>query len=291
MSKDDDELIFGPDRWHPAFYQLLIERGSPGWRVHTEHELGKQARRVDLVLERTGAESHDREARVLRGLWHRLSKATVVEFKSSHEPFLRRHLLRLFDYGVQYHEQNLDTLAGPGELTLVLVVPSLTPSLAWAIEHMDGWRLASLGNGYAQIVGAWYTTFIAFTDQVCEAENDSYLRLFSRHESQDTKALGWMIRNFTRMTTMENQHQMDDFEEAVRMLIESLGPNGTDRFLSMFRPEQRLAGLEPEQRLAGLEPEHLLGRLEPDDLAQALLTLPKEAQALIRETLAGSRID
>ncbi len=146
----------GPDRWHPVFYQLLLERGAPGWRVRTEHELGKQARRVDVVLERIGVEPPDCEAQVLRGLWPRLSKTAVVELKSRKEPFLRHHLLRLFDYGVQYHEQNLDTLTGPGDLTLVLVVPRLTPSLAWAIEHMDGWRLESLGNGYARIPRSWH---------------------------------------------------------------------------------------------------------------------------------------
>ena len=285
--KPDDNAIEGPDCWHPPFYQLVIERLPPSWQAHTEFELSKRARRIDMVLERI-KDPGGQDGQVLRGLWPRLSKYTVLEFKSAADGFAKPDLLTLIDYGVQYHQLHIKQLTGPSDLTLVLVVPGLTPSLTWAIQHMDDWKLEPLGNGYARIVGAWYTTYIAFSNEVCEAEDDDYLRLFSQHKNQANQAMGWMIRYFTRKANMSQLSQMEGFDQMLALFARHLQPEQVTRLLSGIPPEQVLAQYDPEQRLAGLDPEQRLAGLDPEQVARALRSLPPEILDGVRKKLNGS---
>jgi hypothetical protein len=149
-----------------------------------------------------------------------------------------------------------------------------------------GWRLEPLGNGYARIAGPWYNTLVAFIDEVCEAEQDDYLRLFSRHSRQSREALRWLNTHFLRMTSMDDLHELEGYDELIERLLSTLPPADVLRHykpedvlhhykpedvlhhykpedvLHHYKPEQRLAGLPPEQRLAGLPPEQ---RLAPED--------------------------
>jgi hypothetical protein len=55
-------------------------------------------------------------------------------------------------YGVLYHTAHLDELPEREDLTLVLVVGSVTPTLLQEIERM-GSTLTPLDGGYARIEG------------------------------------------------------------------------------------------------------------------------------------------
>ncbi|MDM8524991.1 hypothetical protein QUF80_16595, partial [Desulfococcaceae bacterium HSG8] len=46
--------------------------------------------------------------------------------------------------------------------------------------------------------------------------------------------------------------------------------------LSMFRPEERLAGLDPAERLAGLDPAERLAGLDPEEIKDFLQKLSKK---------------
>ncbi|WP_428263072.1 hypothetical protein [Haliangium sp.] len=255
---DDERIVRGATVWHPPFYSLLTEC-APAWvEVRTEVGLSLMPRRADMLLLRRKRSGADGAAKVLRGLWPLLGPVALVEFKGPTAGFRRSDLLRLVGYGVQYHEQHMAELSGPSGLTLVLLTPAWTPSLRDAVAHMQGWRLESLGGGYARIVGAWYNTIIAFIDEVCQAERDDYLRLFSRHREQSHTALRWLNARFTRMSTMENLQDLEGYEELVERLLGMLTPKERlagltpEEVLGHYPPEERLAGLTPEQRLAGL---------------------------------------
>jgi hypothetical protein len=267
---DFDQVVSPATAWHPLFYGLMDDGAPPGIEIRTEIVLSRQPRRADLLLlRRRDMPRRDGDARVLRGLWPLLGPVTLAEFKGPRSGYRSQDLLRLLGYGIQYNELNMKDLAAPSELTLALLTPAETPSLRAAIDYM-GWRLERLGDGYARIVGAWYTTFVAFIDEVCEAERDDYLRLFSRHPRQTAEGVRWLNARYGTRTIMEKLSELEGYEDILEIIKSMHGP---EELLRGLTPEQRLAGLPPEQRLAGLPPEQRLAGLPPE---QRLAGLPPE---------------
>jgi hypothetical protein len=296
--KDTDRKpMHAATAWHPPFYDLMTEGAPPSTEIRTEVVLSQQPRRADLLLmRRRDMPPRDGEARVLRGLWPLLGPVALAEFKGPKSGYRSPDLLRLLGYGMQYNELNMQALAGPTGLTLALLMPAETPSLQAAIDYM-GWRLERLGNGYARVPGAWYSTVIAFIDEVCEAERDDYLRLFSRHRKQTLEAVWWLNARRLRMTTMENIHELEGYDDLVERLLSTLTP---EEVLRHYKPEERLAGLQPEEvlphykpeeRLAGLRPEERVAGLRPEEILQLLRHLQERAEvegelpAAVREAL------
>src|SRR3954468_14763814 len=234
------ELPF--DLWHLAFVTLIQRRAPPNFDVQSEVRLSIEPQRADmLILRRTGVERQDDQALVLRTLWPRLGLVTVLEYKSPVDSAFRRgDLLRLVGYVVLYDTAHLDALPKREDLTLVLVVASVTPTLLDEIARM-GWTLTPLGGGYGRIDGTVYTTFVVIIDDVTEAERDEYLRLFSHRPAAQGEATRW-LQQWMRETKMKqpNIEELPGFEELFQKTIEAMPL------------EKRLAGLAPEQRLAGL---------------------------------------
>lgn len=148
--------------------------------------------------------------------------------------------VRLVGYGVLYDTAHLDELTERGDLTLALVVASVTPTLLQEIKRM-GWSLTQLGGGYARIDGVMYTVYVVVTDEVTETERDEYLRLFSHRPARSGEATRW-LQQWMRKTKMKqpNMEEMPGFEELFEKAIEAMPP------------EKRLAGLAPEQVLLAL---------------------------------------
>jgi hypothetical protein len=193
-------------------------------------------------------------------------------------------LLRLVGYGVLYHTAHLDELPEREDLTLVLVVASVTPTLLEEIERM-GWKLTPLDGGYDRIDGLMYTAHVVVIDEVTEAERDEYLRLFSHKPALPGEATRW-LRQWMKETKMK-QPDMEDAPGFKELFAKSIA-----KAIQEMPLEERLEGLAPEQRLAGLAPEQVLGAFAPEQrlagLApeQVVLALPLELlQALPEEYL------
>jgi hypothetical protein len=273
------ELPF--DLWHLAFVNLIQRRAPPNFEVQSEVRLTIEPQRADiLLLRRIGAERQDHEARVLRMLWPRLGLVSVLEYKSPVDSAFRPgDLLRLVGYGVLYHTSHLHELPEREDLTLVLVVASVTPTLLQEIKRM-GWTLTLLGGGYARIDGLMYTVYVVITDEVTEAERDEYLRLFSHRPASPGEAAQW-LRQWMKETKMKQPdiEELPGFEELFQKTIEAMP---LEKRLAGLAPEQRLAGLAPEQVLGAFAPEQVLGAFAPEQrlvgLApeQVVLALPLE---------------
>jgi hypothetical protein len=233
-------------------------------------------------------------------LWPRLGPVTILEYKSPVDSAFRPgDLLRLVGYGVLYHTAHLYELPKREDLTLVLVVASVTPTLLQEIKQM-GWTLTSLGSGYARIDGLMYTAYVVVTDEVTEAERDEYLRLFSHKPASPGETTRW-LRQWMRETKMKQPdiEELPGFEElfaksiakAIQKMpleerLEGLAP---EQVLGAFAPEQVLGAFAPEQRLAGLAPEQVVLAL-PLELLRALpeeylRSLPTEIQEQVRKRL------
>jgi hypothetical protein len=266
------------DLWHLAFVNLIQRRAPPNFEVQSEVRLTIEPQRADmLLLRRIGVERQDHLARVLRTLWPLLGLVTVLEYKSPVDSAFRPgDLLRLVGYGVLYDTVHLDALPKREDLTLVLVVASVTPTLRDELERM-GWTLTPLGGGYGRIDGTVYTTFVVITDEVTEAERDEYLRLFSHRPAAQGEATQW-LRQWMRETKMKQPdiEELPGFEELFAKSIEK----ATAKQLAELTPEQRLAGLAPEQRLAGLAPEQRLAGLATEQL---ILALPLDVLRVLPE--------
>jgi hypothetical protein len=271
--------------WHVNFVALVREGAPPGVEVRAEVQLTVEPQRADLLLlRRAGEMRRDNEARVLRGLWPRLGDDSLVEFKSLARPFRAGDFLRLLGYGVQYHVTQIERLR-PSSITLVLIVPSLTPALLSEIEWL-GLTLTPLGDGYARVEGMMYPSYVVVIDEVAVAERDDLLALFGHHKITTREARWWLERHLVRgkeETRMENIENLEGYDEMLQKLLESVP---SEQRLAGLAPEQRLAGLAPEQRLAGLAPEQQVLALSDEVLRalsdEFLSTLPLEVREKVR---------
>jgi hypothetical protein len=282
------------DFWHLAFADLIKQRAPLSFAVKSEVRLPIEMQRANLLLlQRFGSERQDEQARVLSWIWPRLSKVTIVEFKSpSGSSFRRGDLLRLCGYGPLYQAAHIEEVPLRGDLTQLLVIPSLVPTLLEEIAAM-GWELCDLGGGYRRIDGAVYDLYVAVTDEVAEVERDGFLRIFSHLPVTDPKACWWLQQWMEERKNRPRRIQdMPGFDEMWEKFMVDLPFEqrivgmSTEEVLSHFSPEQRLAGLSPEQRLLGLSPtEQLLAM--PDEVLRGLTgaflsSLPLETQEAIR---------
>jgi hypothetical protein len=295
--------------WHESFYACMTERAPPGFELIAELLLSLRPRRADLLLlRRLGEPRHDEEARLLRGLWPRLSQATLIELKSPTRGFRRSELLRLCSYGLQYHEHNLDELPHADALTLVLIVPSLNQALMDELAILRC-SLQPLGGGYAEVVGFPYGIYVVCTDEVAETEQDDFLRIYSHHELQTQAARQWLEAFILRKrSAMPDVTERDDYDEMLGKLLASvpaekrlaglpararLAGLPAKEVLAFYEPEEVLSQYEPEERLAGLELETMLPLLPIELLRmlpeESLRTLPEDVQQAVRRRLAGSR--
>jgi len=208
--------------WHLGFVNLIEKRGPPGIDVRAEVPLAVEPPRADMLLvRRVGEPRRDGEAKVLRRLWPWLRTDTIIEYKSPSRPPRKGDLLKLAAYGALYHaaQARLDRLDDPKDLTLVMVVASLTPTLLDEIERM-GWTLVLLGDGYGRIDGGVYVTYIVITDEVAPAERDAYLALFSHGRVTDPEAAQWFEQWLGEGKRMQNIEQLEGYKEIRRKLLE-----------------------------------------------------------------------
>jgi hypothetical protein len=198
---------------------------------------------------------------------------TVLEYKSPVDSAFRPgDLRRLVGYGVLYHTAHLVELPEREDLTLVLVVASVTPTLLQEIERM-GWTLTPLNGGYARIEGLMYTTHVVVIDEVTEAERDEYLRLFSHKPALPGEATQW-LRQWMRETKMK-QPDMEELPGFEELFAKSIA-----KAIEKMPIEERLAGLAPEQVVLALPLELL--RALPDEYIRSL---PTEIQEQVRKRL------
>ena len=165
--------------WHVYFAVFLKQMAPPGIEVTFEVTLTTEPQRGDLLLlHRQDAPRRDGDARAFLGLWPLLRTDTLVELKSLAWPLKKGDLARLQGYGAQYFCAQVDRPLALRDLSLVLILPTRTPTLVDELARME-WTATTLGNGYHRIEGAGYALYVAIMAEVTEAEKDGLLGLFS----------------------------------------------------------------------------------------------------------------
>lgn len=269
--------------WHRMFANLLIERAPSGFEVRAEVQLSPEPQRADLLLVRRPRARGEGAARVLRGLWPRVRRHALLELKTVTRPVRRGDVSRLLGYCAQHFAAQAGRLAGPESLLLVMVVPSITPTLRRELDRMR-WSLRDAGGGYAELVGCTFPGLLVVLDDVAAAERDDLLSVFGHRNMLNAESLIWLRQQVTTPAAEEaKMHEMEGYDEVLRKIAQSL-PS-----------EHRLAGLGPEERLAGLGPEERLALLPalPAEVLSALseafvARLPAEIRAAVRARIAGA---
>jgi len=240
-----------------------------------------------LLLRRVGAAREDEKARVLRTLWPLLGLVTILEYKSPvRSSFRPGDLIRLWSYGAVYDAAHVKELPSPSDLTLALVIPSVTPTLTAEIARM-GWTFTALGGGYGRIDGAVYALYVVATDEVSQAEHDEFLELFSRRELKASEATRWLGVWLKEVQVKEPNMTNDEELNAQFMQVFKRIP--IEQRLEMFDLEELLVALTPEQRLVGLTRDQQAVAL-PLEVLRALpeayiLSLAPETQEKLRQRM------
>ncbi len=285
--------------WHPPFTDFLQQR-RPRWvTVTPEVQLTAEPLRVDDVLEvrvdvqRDPADVGD----TLRGMWPRLRRVGLLEYKSVAWPFHHGDLYRLIAYGMlwltahQTRSRERDgARARPEEVTLILALPTLNRALR---DELDALSLALpvSESGYHTVTGLPCPLLVIDLGAVAEREHDELLRWFVGLSPRTLDALRWVGQHLGRSDAMgmNATPDLEGYEEYVRRVLEALTP---EQRLAGLAPEQRLAGLAPEQRLAGLAPEQIARALERDlDESAQVLALPDRVLRGLSEEYIASLPD
>jgi hypothetical protein len=227
--------------WHVDFALFLKQIAPPG----TEVTLTTDPAGGDLLrlLRHEGCPRRDAEAKALHGLWPLLRADTLLDFKSVALPLERGDLARLHGHAAHYFAAQINRPLALRDLSLVLVVPTRTPTLAGELARME-WTTSSLGNGYDRIDGSGYLLYLAVIAEIADAETDGMLGLFCGRQSTPEHRRWWRNRPAALATT--DLEDMPGTDEMLQQMLDSLPL------------EQRLAGLTLEERLAGLTPEQQL---------------------------------
>src|ERR1700733_6448749 len=154
--------------WHVGFERNIHLRGPRSFDIRSEVQLSSEPSRLDYLLVRklvVAGVVEDDSARTLRGLWPRLPRVSVVEYKSPGRPYRPGNLDRLWGYVHTYFadQRALPRRRADGtpvvsgtegapdvwtreDLCAVLVVPSRTQGLDEDAASM-GLAWEGLGGG------------------------------------------------------------------------------------------------------------------------------------------------
>jgi len=275
--------------WHLMLYALLDERRPSAFEVRFEVPLSKEPQRADFLLLRRTKEGDVSDARVLRRLWGLIREQALVEYKSVSASLEPGDLTKLLGYGAQYASLNRDRLKHKQDLLLVLLVPSMTPTLKDELSFLDA-KLGRAKAGYAPIEGLCFPAYAVFVDEVALVERDRLVGMFGHGTSLEGTDRWWWIHHlWNREGVMANVNpeDMEGYDELTAKFLASLpvelrlkGLAPKDR-LKGLAPKDRLKGLAPEDRFEGLTPKDRLKGLAPEDRFEGLAT--DELRAMLEE--------
>jgi hypothetical protein len=128
-----------------------------------------------------------------------------------------------------------------------------------------------------------YTTYVAFTNEIAEAEDDDYLRVFSDHEIRTAEITSWLHHWMLEKKTMLDPKliEPEGYDEMMAKIAESLTPRATPP-----RPPAR--GAPPRPRRGADPPGSARERLAPFVRGLPPVLLPGRATGRARAHRAWS---
>jgi hypothetical protein len=282
--------------WHPPFTGLLQTFG-PRWTVVSgEMQLTIEPLRADDVITLRADTPRDLNdlGTVLCGMWIYVIVVALLEFKSISRPFRRGDLSRLIAYGhiwyFTHQEHNALTLpdktcrrATPGDLTLILVVPTITPTLEEEVALL-GYTMNVSPDGYTLVTGASFRLLVVDLSVAASAEQNDLMAWFAgRQKLLSVESKRWIWQHSNRGTDLNQA--TPDLEGFDEWLAHYVASTPMKQLLPFLPVEELLQSVPANQRLKGISVEERLLSL-PDDMLRGfsteyLATLPAHVRDAI----------
>ncbi len=193
----------------------------------------------------------------------------MVEFKSVSRSFTRGDFKKLLGYAAQYHAKHDQRIPHATQLSMVMVLPKISPSLRDDAFHL-GFTLNELDPGYFQVRGPIpYQSLVVALSLVAVAERDALLRWFADRTIEDQQTRRWLSEHTFGAKEIDVS-ELEGYEEIVQQLMAT--PKARQIAIKMLTPED-LAKLPAEARLEGLEISERLKGLSKDDLERLVQIL------------------
>jgi hypothetical protein len=267
----------GRTLYHVLFARLLEERAPKNLTFSFDQRLTTEPQRADVIIVRKLDVVDDSKPLILEGLWRLFPRDAIVEYKSPGRPVRLGDIRRLLGYGAQYHAREVDRLGGREDLALVLVVPSVTPTLDAELAVL-GWTREALRGGYYRTSAQPYALHIVVVDEVAQTEHDVLLDLVGHRTMDSVEADRWLLMHTIESPEGLTMEKMEGYDELVQRALARM-PLSTR--LKGIMPEERLQGLRPEQQLLALSNEILAGLSE-----DYLKSLPEHVRDEIQRRLS-----
>jgi hypothetical protein len=239
------------------FAELLSELGSPAFRVETEVELLRRPARADVVIVRRRKRKRQKRSRGLRRLWSWIDEVALVEFKSKKNPLRRGDVAYWIALCLMFSAARRRR----GELTAmqgVLAIVRRTPILLAEVQTL-GATLRDEGGGYLTFEIGSMTAMVVVLDEVCRAERQPLLGLFSGSTLGEPRVARWLVDHFGKVVGTMGTKTTQTQKEVIEFLATHVPPKD---LVDMITPERLLASIKPAQRLAGLDSEQIREALE-----------------------------
>jgi hypothetical protein len=288
------------------------------WEVLAEFQLGKEPRRVDIVVVRRATKRGvevppERAASVLDAMREHM----VFHFKGATDELEAVDALQGLAYVAEY--MVVAGVQDPAQVGLRVVAPRLTERFTQQVHLLGGTLDATARRGVYEGMLGRFALRVVETSVACDAPREEVLRVLSPRFLTEDMALrpvdereralyNRMHRCIEQLSRSPEGAMAKDvdlvakrWERDVAKMLPRMDPKVVlaeltpEQRLAGLAPEQRLAGLAPEQRLAGLAPEQRLAGLAPDEAVRALplevlralpeeyvRTLSLETQAIVR---------
>ncbi len=310
--------------WHPMFV-VLVESSLDlrVWEVLPELQLGREPRRIDVVVvHRTAADATTATPPTrLASVLDEMPLHTVFSFKGATDALEATDVLEGLAYVLEY--MALRALSDPAEVGLRFVAPARTAPFVAQLRALGGVLEATARPGVYEGRLSRFALRVVETGVACDAPQEEVLRLISPRflseeltprpvDDRERALYTQLYRCIEQLSRSPEGSMAKDidkikkrWERDVAKMVASMDPTVVlaeltpEQRLAGLAPEQRLVGLAPEQRLAGLAPEQWLAGRTPDDAVRALpvevlrglsedylRTLSPETQRLIRARLA-----
>mgnify|MGYP006286009757 FL=1 len=273
--------------YHLWFGQLAAERVPTGGSVETEPRISEGPLRADYLLLRKARPAND--AGIFVRLWQLIPRHALIEYKSPGRPPGPDVLDQLLAYAHQLRRARWPAMGDAGDLAVVLVTASITPSVRVALGSL-GMQLCATEGAYTEVRGSLFPMWVVSLDDLAGEEREPLLTFFARGKLDPSakEARRWMRARMSSTDTTDLR-DLEGYDEALKAMIQDLPP---EERLEGLTPEERVRGLDPEERVRGLDPEERLEGLTPEERVRGLapeervrglapeervLTLPVEA--------------
>jgi hypothetical protein len=266
---------------HVLFGCMMKESLTPlNLEVESDYEVGKGPPKLDvLIIRRTGARWSKAQLEFLPdGIRQSNCKHVILELKYT-ESINKTAIFQTIGYLGSY----LRFKQFKPEKVCAFIVSSKTPQKR--VLKQIGFEQADIKGVYRSKVCLLSNIQLISLNDLSDASYNLWIKLFASKIKQRLsvlkRILAFDLKKFNsglvsilvkilNFWNMIGEISMQRIQKDILYESDGISDELAAWFLSMFKPEDRLRGLQPEDRLRGLQPEDVFKQFKPEDRLNGL---------------------